>query len=53
VKVLGNEAYESFARAGLNMTNSGMATYALDQIDRLRREFERPAHSMGNTTERR
>jgi predicted ATPase/class 3 adenylate cyclase len=31
-KVLGDEAYESFARRGESMTNAVMATYALDQI---------------------
>jgi predicted ATPase len=35
-EVLGDEAYESFARAGLDMTNARMATYALDQIDHAR-----------------
>jgi hypothetical protein len=38
-EVLGDEAYESFARAGLDMTNAGMATYALDQIDQVRAEL--------------
>jgi hypothetical protein len=52
-EVLGDEAYESFAHAGLEMTNSGIATYALDQIDRLRAQFEQPAHSMGNMKDRR
>lgn len=33
-EVLGDEAYESLARAGENMTNAAMATYAFDQIDR-------------------
>jgi hypothetical protein len=33
LEVLGNEAYESFARAGENMSHAEMATYALDQID--------------------
>jgi hypothetical protein len=37
--VLGDEVYESFARAGLNMTNAAMATYAFDQIDRARAEL--------------
>jgi predicted ATPase len=35
-EVLGDEAYESRACAGQNMTNAAMATYALEQIDRLR-----------------
>ncbi len=34
--VLGDEAYESFARVGANMTNGAMAAYALEQIDRAR-----------------
>jgi hypothetical protein len=38
-EVLGDEAYESFARAGENMTNAAMATYAFDQIDRARVEL--------------
>ena len=33
---LGDETYESLARAGENMTNTVMATYALDQIDQAR-----------------
>ena len=36
--VLGDEAYESFARAGINMTNAAMAEYAFGQIDRVRAE---------------
>jgi predicted ATPase len=35
-EVLGDEAYESLAQAGANMTNAEMATYAFDQIDRAR-----------------
>ena len=31
--ILGDDVYRSFARAGANMTNATMATYALDQID--------------------
>jgi predicted ATPase/class 3 adenylate cyclase len=38
-EVLGHEAYESFARAGENMTNAAMAAYAFDQIDRARAEL--------------
>jgi predicted ATPase/class 3 adenylate cyclase len=38
-EVLGDEAYESFARAGLDMTNAGMVTYALDQIDHARADL--------------
>ena len=32
-EVLGDKAYESFARAGEKMTNAAMATYAFEQID--------------------
>jgi len=32
-EVLGDDAYESFARTGVNMTNAAMAKYALEQID--------------------
>ncbi len=35
-EVLGDEFYESFARAGESMTNAAMATYAFDQIDQPR-----------------
>jgi hypothetical protein len=35
-EVLGDDAYESFARAGKNMTHAEMATYAFEQIDRAR-----------------
>jgi hypothetical protein len=38
-EVLGDDAYESFAIAGVNMTNAAMAAYALDQIDRARRDL--------------
>ncbi len=34
--VLGDETYESLARTGENMTNTAMASYALDQIDQAR-----------------
>ncbi len=37
-EVLGDEAYESFARAGANMTNAAMAEYSFGQIDRVRAE---------------
>jgi predicted ATPase len=37
-EVLGGDAYESFARAGTNMTNAAMAEYAFGQIDRVRAE---------------
>ena len=33
-EALGDGAYASLARAGQNMTNAAMATYAFDQIDR-------------------
>ena len=33
-EVLGDEAYESLARIGENMTNAAMADYAFEQIDR-------------------
>jgi hypothetical protein len=36
-ELLGDEVYESFARASEHMTNATMATYALDQIDQARR----------------
>jgi hypothetical protein len=35
-EVLGDEGYESFARAGENMTNAAMAAYAFDQIEQAR-----------------
>jgi tetratricopeptide (TPR) repeat protein len=38
-KVLGDDAYESFARRGEAMTNAAMATYALGQIDLARAEL--------------
>jgi hypothetical protein len=38
-EVLGDDAYESFARAGQNMTPAAMATYAYDQIDQARAEL--------------
>lgn len=37
---LGNDAYESRASQGANMTTAAMANYAYDQIDRARTEFE-------------
>ncbi|MGO9349429.1 MAG: hypothetical protein ACLP3C_00720 [Mycobacterium sp.] len=37
--VLGNQTYESFARAGETMTTAAMATYAYDQIDQARTEL--------------
>lgn len=41
--VLGDQAYESFARVGASMTNGAMAAYALEQIDRARADRERAA----------
>jgi hypothetical protein len=38
-EVLGDQTYESLARAGELMTTAGMATYAYDQIDRARAEL--------------
>ena len=40
-EVLGDEAYESFARTGETMTNAAMATYALEQIDLARANLMR------------
>jgi predicted ATPase len=37
---LGEQAYESLARTGASMTNSEMASYALDQIDRARTRLQ-------------
>jgi predicted ATPase len=45
-EVLGDQAFESLARAGTAMTNASKAAYALEQIDRARAEltdnFEAP-----------
>jgi hypothetical protein len=38
--VLGDQTYESLARAGEKMTTTAMATYACDQIDQARAELE-------------
>jgi predicted ATPase len=38
-EVLGDEAYESCATAGRTMTNAAMATYAFEQIERVRAEL--------------
>jgi predicted ATPase/class 3 adenylate cyclase len=38
-QVLGDEGYESLARAGGNMTTTAMATYAYDQIDQARTQL--------------
>jgi hypothetical protein len=40
--VLGDQTYESLARAGEHMTAAAMATYAYDQIDQARTELEHP-----------
>jgi predicted ATPase/class 3 adenylate cyclase len=37
--VLGDDSYESFARAGEKMTTAAMTVYAFDQIDRARAEL--------------
>ena len=39
-EVLGDEVYETFARAGETMTTSAIATYAYDQIDQARTELK-------------
>jgi tetratricopeptide (TPR) repeat protein len=41
-EVLGDQTYESLARAGEKMTTAAMATYAYDQIDQARTELEHP-----------
>ena len=41
-EVLGDERYESLARAGQAMTNAEMATYAFDQIDQARAQLSQP-----------
>jgi predicted ATPase len=48
-EVLGEAAYESLARRGETMTTAEMVTYAYDQIDQARTEFEQLADSVGNT----
>jgi tetratricopeptide (TPR) repeat protein len=37
--ILGDEIYESFARAGATMTTAAMVTYAYDQIDQARAQL--------------
>ena len=37
--VLGDDTYESLARAGATMTTATMATYAFDQIDQARAQL--------------
>jgi hypothetical protein len=41
-EVLGDQTYESLARAGEKMTTAAMAIYAYDQIDQARAELEHP-----------
>jgi predicted ATPase len=41
--VLGEATYESLARKGETMTTAAIATYAYDQIDEARTEFEHPS----------
>jgi predicted ATPase len=50
--VLGDQTYESLARNGETRTTAAMVTYAYDQIDQARTEFEQPADSKGNTKDR-
>jgi predicted ATPase len=38
-EVLGDQTYESFARAGASMTTAAVATYAFEQIDRARAQL--------------
>jgi len=40
--VLGDQTYESLARAGKTMTTTEIVTYAYDQIDQARAELEHP-----------
>jgi predicted ATPase/class 3 adenylate cyclase len=40
-EALGDQGYDSLARDGESMTASAMASYAYDQIDRMRAELER------------
>ncbi len=40
--VLGEDTYESFARAGKTMTPAAVATYAFDQINQARASLEQP-----------
>ena len=41
--VLGDQTYESLARAGETMTTAALAAYAYDQIDQVRAELEHPS----------
>ena len=41
-EVLGDDRYESLARAGRAMTNAAMATYAFEQIDLARAQLSDP-----------
>jgi hypothetical protein len=38
-EALGDETYELFSRAGQSMTNAGMATYAIEPLDRARADL--------------
>ena len=38
-EVLGDDAYESLASAGASMTNAAMASFAFEQIDRVRADL--------------
>jgi hypothetical protein len=39
-RMLGDQAYESFARKGEAMTTAAIVAYAYDQIDQARAELE-------------
>jgi predicted ATPase len=43
--VLGNERYESLAKAGENMSNAAMASYALEQIELARVDLQQTSKS--------
>jgi hypothetical protein len=43
--VLGNERYESLAKAGENMGNAAMASYALEQIELARVDLQQTSKS--------
>jgi predicted ATPase len=45
-EVLGDQAYESIARAGVTMTNAAMAAYALEQIELARAELMHAGESL-------
>jgi tetratricopeptide (TPR) repeat protein len=44
-EVLGKDRYELFARVGAEMTHAARASYALDQIDRIRAELSNAGES--------